>query len=66
MPFFTFNAPRTRLPLNMLTVDQAENIRSIAKLEALKPEVICFGHGPPITDNAAQKLTVFAKKVGAI
>ena len=61
-----FNAPRTRLPLKMLTVDMAENIRSIAKLEKLKPNVICFGHGPPITENAAQRLTTFAKKVGAI
>lgn len=61
-----FNAPSTRLPLNMLTVDQAENIRSIAKLEALKPNVICFGHGKPITTNAAQRLTAFARKVGAI
>ena len=50
----------------MLTVDMAENIRSVARLEALKPQTICFGHGQPMTENAAQKLTAFAKKVGAI
>ncbi|MEM8863857.1 MAG: MBL fold metallo-hydrolase, partial [Chloroflexota bacterium] len=61
-----FNAPRTRLPLRAPTVNMAENIRSIAKLEPLKPDVICFGHGKPITENAAQRLTAFAKKVGAI
>ena len=58
--------PRTRLPFKMVTVDMAENIRSIAKMEKLRPEVICFGHGQPFTVNAAQKLTAFAKKVGAI
>lgn len=62
-----FNAPRkTRLPYKMLTVDMAENIRSIAKLAALEPEVICFGHGEPVTQNASQLLYAFAKKVGAI
>ena len=61
-----FNAPRTRLPLQMLTVDMAENLRSVARLEALQPNVICFGHGKPIVKNAAQRLTAFAKKVGAV
>ena len=61
-----FNAPRkARLPYKILTVDMAENIRSIAKLAALEPEVICFGHGKPVTQNAAQFLKDFAKKVGA-
>jgi glyoxylase-like metal-dependent hydrolase (beta-lactamase superfamily II) len=62
-----FNAPRkTRLPYKILTVDMAENIRSIGKLAALEPEVICFGHGEPVTQNAAKFLYEFAKKVGAI
>jgi len=61
-----FNIPRkARLPYRFLTVDMAENIRSIAKLAALEPEVICFGHGKPVTQNAAQYLNDFAKKVGA-
>ena len=61
-----FNAPSMRLPLQMLTVDMTENIRSVARLEALKPKTICFGHGKPMIEQAAQKLTAFAKKVGAI
>ena len=62
-----FNVPRKmRLPLAFLTYDMAENIRSIARLVPLEPEVICFGHGRPVTANAAQFLRDFAKKVGAI
>ena len=56
-----FNIPRKmRLPPAFLTVDMAEDIRSIKKLAALEPTVICFGHGKPITHNAAQQLQAFA------
>ena len=62
-----FNIPtRMRLPFKMLTVDMAQDIQSIAKLVALEPEIICFGHGKPITQNATQQLRTFAKKVGAL
>jgi glyoxylase-like metal-dependent hydrolase (beta-lactamase superfamily II) len=61
-----FNMPSMRLPYSFLTVDMAQNIASIAKLVALEPKVICFGHGKPITQHAAQRLEAFAKKVGAI
>ena len=62
-----FNVPRKmRLPPKFLTYDMAENIRSIARLVSLEPEVICFGHGRPVTANAAQFLRAFAQKVGAI
>lgn len=59
------NTPRMRLPIRIVTVDMAENIRSIAKLAALDPEVICFGHGKPVTSDAAGRLRAFAAKVGA-
>lgn len=62
-----FNVPRKmRLPPRFLTYDMAENIRSVARLVSLEPEVICFGHGRPVTQNAAQPLRDFARKVGAI
>jgi glyoxylase-like metal-dependent hydrolase (beta-lactamase superfamily II) len=61
--FHTFGL---RLPLPMLTVDMDEDKRSIAKLVALEPSVVCFGHGQPITENAAAQIRGFAQRVGAI
>jgi glyoxylase-like metal-dependent hydrolase (beta-lactamase superfamily II) len=61
-----FNIPRNmRLPFAMLTVDMAENIRSIGRLAALQPHILCFGHGKPLTQNTAASLQQFAQKVGA-
>jgi glyoxylase-like metal-dependent hydrolase (beta-lactamase superfamily II) len=60
-----FNIPRKmRLPLAMLTVDMEENRRSISKIAALEPKVLCFGHGKPITENTAEQLRAFAQKHG--
>jgi hydroxyacylglutathione hydrolase len=47
-----FNLPRLRLPLTMLTEDPATNLASARRLAALEPEVVCFGHGPPLRDPA--------------
>lgn len=52
------------LPLAMLTVDMAENKRSIKKLVALKPDLIMFGHGQAITERAAEQLAAFGQKQG--
>lgn len=35
-------------PLSVYSVDAAQNRRSVQALMALKPKVICFGHGPPL------------------
>lgn len=51
------------LPFAFFTVSMAENIRSVARLATLRPEVICFGHGPPLVQNAAARLEAFAQKV---
>ena len=62
-----FRIPRNmRLPFAMLTVDMAENIRSIGRLAHLNPDLICFGHGQPLARNAAATLHEFAQKVGAV
>ncbi len=55
-----------RLPFAMLTVDMAENIRSIGRLVELQPAAICFGHGRPLLEDAAGALQRFARKVKAI
>ena len=55
-----------RLPFGVVTFDMAQNKRSLARLVALRPDVVCFGHGPPRTEQAAERLRAFARKVGAI
>lgn len=43
--------PGLRLPPTMLTPDPARNLASARRLAALEPQVICFGHGPPLFDG---------------
>lgn len=60
-----FNAPKLGLPPDFLTVDRAQNIRSVGTLAKRAPTVVCFGHGEPLTQNAAATLQNFAQSVGA-
>jgi hydroxyacylglutathione hydrolase len=41
-----------QLPPNLFTVDPPMNRKSAHKLAALKPEIVCFGHGPVVRDVA--------------
>lgn len=41
-----------REPAWLLTRDPLENRRSIKKVAALRPRLVCFGHGPPLVDGA--------------
>lgn len=59
-----FNAPRLSLPPDFLTFDIDEDRRSVRKLVDLEPAVVCFGHGQPLTQNAAGVLRAFAQKIG--
>jgi len=45
--------PDLRLPPNLFTPDPEQNLRSARRLAELGPELICFGHGPPLRDGAA-------------
>lgn len=54
-----------RLPLAMATIDMDEAKRSIGKVAKLDARVACFGHGEPLTDDTADKIRTFAKRVGA-
>lgn len=38
-------------PFLWATVDPEANRASARKLAALKPKILCFGHGPPLTDG---------------
>jgi glyoxylase-like metal-dependent hydrolase (beta-lactamase superfamily II) len=50
-----------RLPPAAFTTDREQNIASIKKLHALKPRIICFGHGPVLRDM--QKFDDFVGKL---
>lgn len=39
-------------PTWFVTRDPLENRRSIKKVAALRPRLVCFGHGPPLADGA--------------
>ena len=51
-----------RLPLAMATPDMDEARRSIQKVAQLDAEIACFGHGQPLTQNAAAQIRAFADK----
>lgn len=52
--------PGLRPPLDLPTVDPAENARSQQKLVDLRPDIVGFGHGPVMT-GAAGKLKAFPR-----
>lgn len=51
------------LPIAAFTPDMAEAKRSVQKLAALKPDVLCFGHGAPIVGGGADRLAAFAARL---
>ena len=44
----------------LFTSDPGESRRSIRKLAALEASTVCFGHGRPLTRDAAGKINAFA------
>lgn len=61
-----FSLSGLRLPFAIATPDMAEDIRSIRKIAELDAGIACFGHGEPITHDAASAIRALARKVGAI
>jgi hydroxyacylglutathione hydrolase len=43
--------PGLHEPPKLFTVDPALNRKSAKKLAALRPNTVCFGHGPPLRDG---------------
>jgi glyoxylase-like metal-dependent hydrolase (beta-lactamase superfamily II) len=43
--------PGLREPPRIFTVDPARNRESARKVAALRPALVCFGHGPPLRDE---------------
>jgi glyoxylase-like metal-dependent hydrolase (beta-lactamase superfamily II) len=52
-----------RLPFAAFTTDMAEARRSISKVARLQPRILCFGHGQPLMEKAAEKVSEFAKRI---
>jgi hydroxyacylglutathione hydrolase len=42
--------PGLHEPPAMFTLDAERNRQSARKVAALRPSLVCFGHGPPLTD----------------
>ncbi|MBX0330291.1 MBL fold metallo-hydrolase [Oscillochloris sp. ZM17-4] len=57
---------RLLLPVAAFTYDMAENIRSVGRVARLEPNIVCFGHGAPLTASATKRIGDFAQRVGAI
>jgi glyoxylase-like metal-dependent hydrolase (beta-lactamase superfamily II) len=47
---FLTGKPGLREPPFFFSVDPVQNRRSLATLLELKPNLVCFGHGPPLRD----------------
>jgi hydroxyacylglutathione hydrolase len=46
-----------QLPPDQLTMNPAQNLASVRKLAALRPEFVCFGHGPVLAEG--EKFSAF-------
>ncbi|UTI64231.1 MBL fold metallo-hydrolase [Paraconexibacter antarcticus] len=64
--FFNVNMKTTRAglrePPKVQTIDVAANRESARRLAALEPQVVGFGHGPVLRDDAAGRLRAFAAR----
>lgn len=58
--FFT-TLPDLAEPPSIFTPDPQENRKSIKKIAALKPNIVCFGHGPVLRDP--RKIAEFAERL---
>jgi len=54
------------LPFAAFTPSMDENKRSIRRVIALEPRIVCFGHGQPMREDTTATIRQFAQKVGAI
>lgn len=57
-----FHMTGLTLPFAMATVDMHQNKKSVQRIAQLNPEIVCFGHGNPLTQDAAHALRTFAQK----
>lgn len=49
-------SPAGNVVLGVFNIDPAQAAASFARLAALETGIVCFGHGEPVTANAARRL----------
>ena len=61
-PFqFFAGRPGMTEPIGPASLDPAQNRDSARRLAALRPELVCFGHGPPLRDP--DRLSAFVERL---
>ena len=55
-------SPDGQVMLGVFNVDPAEAVRSFVRQARLEPEIVCFGHGEPLTRNAAAELRTASER----
>jgi len=60
MSFLT-GAPGLRLPPAVFCTDAWQNFRSVEIVRALRPKLVCFGHGPPL--HRVEQLDWFVERI---
>ena len=53
-----------RLPPKMVSTDLVQVIRSVRRLAQLDFDIMCFGHGRPLTENARLRIQELVAKLG--
>ncbi|MBN1123035.1 MAG: MBL fold metallo-hydrolase [Anaerolineae bacterium] len=51
---------RLSMPFEKPTLDMEQAKESARQIAALEPSIVCFGHGPALTENTAAEITAFA------
>jgi glyoxylase-like metal-dependent hydrolase (beta-lactamase superfamily II) len=60
-----FRRGRLGAPPPLFSPDMAKAHASIDKIAALDFEICCFGHGPPLMENAAEQVREFARSLSS-
>lgn len=58
---FVAGRPGMTEPIGPASLDPAQNRDSARRLAALRPELVCFGHGPPLRDP--DRLSAFVERL---
>ena len=55
---------KLRLPAKMVSTDLVAAVDSVKKMAELAPEIICFGHGKPLFEDAQSRLLALIERSG--
>ncbi len=55
---------KLRLPAKMVSTDLVAAVASVKKMAELAPEIICFGHGKPLFEDAHSRLLALIEHSG--